>query len=356
MDRPTDELIQRMLAAAAGTSSDRADALIDQARAEAEAEVKELVKSAMKAVLLRRAVDRLEGRQPPAAARPVEEAPAPVPAAPLAEAPLDETPVTETPAPAGCYVYGITRASSPLPPGLRALDGRSPLRAVVYEDLRAVTSAVSLQEFGPASLDERLKDLQWVEEKVRGHDNVLKALVGAGTVIPCRFCTILAGEGDARAVLARGHDAIAKTLESLDGKLEWGVKVLADTRGAPPAAAEPEGDQPTGRSYLMQKKRHGRQREDVVRAANDAAEACHRELSALAAGATVLPTRDRGGARGWHLALNAAYLVPDTDTETFHARVASLSTRHRPQGVRIDLTGPWPPYNFAALDLSEASA
>jgi hypothetical protein len=343
MDGPTDELIQRMLAAVAGTSGERVDSLVEQARAEAESEVKELIKSAMKAVLLRRAVHHLEGRQPPATVRPLDPQLVPQP-----------EPVTDAPARVGCYVYAITRAASPLPPDLRALDGRSPLRAVVYEDLQAVTSAVSLEEFGPPVLDERLKDLQWVEEKVRGHDNVLKTLVAAGTVIPCRFCTILAGEDDVRAVLARARNAISKTLASLDGKSEWGVKLLADTRGASTAAPEPDGGA-AGRSYLMQKKRHGRQREDVVRAADEAAAACHRELSALAAGATVLPTRDRGGGRGWHLALNAAYLVPGDNVETFHARVASLSTQYRAQGVRIDLTGPWPPYNFAALDLSEAA-
>ena len=342
-DRPTDELIQRMLGAIAAGADDRAAALVEEARAEAEAEVKELVKSAMKAVLLRQAVGRLErGTR----------------SAPLPEEPAPPPPVTESRAATGCYVYGITRASSPLPPGLRALDGRSPLRLVTHDDLQAVTSAVSLDEFGPAALDERLKDLQWVEANVRGHDAVLKSLVSAAAVIPCRFCTILAGEDEVRAVLSRAHDAIATTLETLDGKLEWGVKILADTRAAPPAAAddEPDPGQPAGRAYLMQKKRRGRQREEVVRAADEAAAACHRELAALADAATTLPTRDRAGGAGWHLALNAAYLVQVANTETFHAHVASLSRQHRPAGVRIDLTGPWPAYNFAALDLSGGAA
>jgi gas vesicle protein GvpL/GvpF len=93
----------------------------------------------------------------------------------------------------------------------------------------------------------------------------------------------------------------------------------------------------------------------VLRAAQEAAEACHLELSSLAADSALLPTRDRGASRGWHLALNAAYLVPDADTEAFHARVDALARQYRPQGLRIDLTGPWPPYNFAALDLSETA-
>src|SRR5688572_6076846 len=69
MERPTDELVQRLLAAAvaAGAGGD-APRLVDEARAEAEAEIKELVKSAMKAVLLRHVVARLEQLADPHAA------------------------------------------------------------------------------------------------------------------------------------------------------------------------------------------------------------------------------------------------------------------------------------------------
>lgn len=340
MNRPTDELVQRLLAAAAAGAEDRAAPLIDEARAEAEAEVKELLKTALKAVLLRRAVDHLEAgqRQAPAAA-PIESSP---------PGPSDST---------ACYVYAITRSDWGYPPAdLRGLDGRAPLRVVRYDDLQAIAGYVSLDEFGPGAIDERLKDLAWVEQKVRGHDAVVKLLSAAGTVIPCRFCTILPAEEDARAALARHHDAIHQTLNAIDGKREWGVKLVADTRSTT-AAASPEEPEPTGdagRAYLMQKKRRGRQREDVVRAAEAAAETCHRELSLLAADAALLPTRDRGGSRAWHLALNTAYLVPDADAESFQARVEALAQQYRPQGLRIDLTGPWPPYNFVALDLSEA--
>ena len=237
------------------------------------------------------------------------------------------------------------------------------LASVAAGDLQAVVSDVPVAEFGPEVVEERLKNLQWVEEKVRAHDAAVKALSAAGTVIPCRFCTILSGEDEARAALTRHHDAVVRTLGSIDGKTEWGVKLMADTRASASAVAGGTSADPAdvtgeaGRAYLMQKKRTGRQREDVVRAAAGAAEACHRELFALAADAAILPTRDRGGsARGWHLALNAAYLVPDGDADAFHARVAALARQYRTQGLRIDLTGPWPPYNFSALELSEAPA
>jgi hypothetical protein len=349
MDRPTDELVQRLLAALAAGAAGDAARVVAEARAEAEAEVKELIKGAVKAVLLRRAVDHLETG--PGA--PPDPEPEPAPAAEESPAP-DAGPDDRT----ACYVYAITRTSWGTPPAdLAGIDRRSPLRTLRAGDLQAIVSGVSLDDFGPAVLEQRLKDLQWVEEKVRGHDAVAKALSAAGTVIPCRFCTILSGEEEARAALKRHHDAIARTLEALDGKTEWGVKLMADTRAPAPATPEPPEHADAGRAYLLQKKRQTRGRDDAVRAATEAAEACHRELFALSADAALLPTRDRGGAdRRWHLALNAAYLIANNQSDAFHAKVASLAQQYRPQGLRIDLTGPWPPYNFSALNLSEAPA
>ena len=366
MDRPTDEILQRLLAAVAAGDDDAAR-LIESARAEAEAEVKDVIKSAMKAVLLRRAVDYLEAAHPSeereqaTTAQQVEPSKEPAAVEPVV-AHRTAGPATGATA---CYVYGITRTSWGTPPAALVGLGGFRIRTTRHDDLQAITTDVPLDEFGPGAIDERLKDLQWVERNVRGHDGTLKALSEIGTIIPCRFCTILSDEQEARAALGRHRDAIVATLASLDGKKEWGVKLMADTRRSTGGASggdggEGEASGESGRGYLMQKKRQGRQRDDTLRevhrAAAEAAEAVHRELFALSSNAALLPTRDRGGGRGWHLALNAAYLVADADQTAFHAAVADLSRRFHPQGLRLDLTGPWPPYNFAALNLSTAPA
>jgi hypothetical protein len=43
--------------------------------------------------------------------------------------------------------------------------------------------------------------------------------------------------------------------------------------------------------------------------------------------------------------LNAAYLLDSARREDFAAAVTALAGRH--PGVRLELTGPWPPYSFA---------
>ena len=48
---------------------------------------------------------------------------------------------------------------------------------------------------------------------------------------------------------------------------------------------------------------------------------------------------------------NGAFLVPGTSLERLPALISELNGRFEPQGMRFDLSGPWPPYSFApALD------
>ena len=69
---------------------------------------------------------------------------------------------------------------------------------------------------------------------------------------------------------------------------------------------------------------------------------------------TLLELLDRVLDKGVVLTGDITLSVADDGADAFHARVAELAQQYRPQGLRLDLTGPWPPYNFAALNLSDS--
>jgi len=218
MERPTDDLLRRILAAAA-TEADAANVerLVAEARKEAEEEVKGLLKSALKAALLRGAAEQLEAASSFRPHGPLDPAQvSPRPDAHGTPVQVEVGSVAEDAKPAGeaCYVYAITAAG---PQSWLAdtigVDADRPLEFVRHEDLQAVGSPVSLAEFGQSGLDERATDPQWIEEKVRAHDRVIKsAMAAGGAVIPCRFCTVLRGADDVRRLLATHRDAIRATL------------------------------------------------------------------------------------------------------------------------------------------------
>ena len=48
------------------------------------------------------------------------------------------------------------------------------------------------------------------------------------------------------------------------------------------------------------------------------------------------------------MVLNGAYLLDDEHIDEFLAAAAALDDRH--PGLRVGVTGPWPPYSFATVD------
>lgn len=350
---PTNELLKRMLAAIAQASSrEDIERLIETARAQAESEVAEMVKSAIKASLLREVVHQLESDVPVRAQ--IQQ---------YQESRLSDSPTRETDrseddvAPSGptaCYVYAITRD---LPDGWTsdapAIDPAFQIHTVRHRDLQAVISDVPLNAFNQAALDERLAERQWLEEKVRAHDDVVKSVAETATAIPCRFCTVVRGPEDVKSLLAAHYQPILDTIAKLDGRQEWGLRIHFD----PGAVTNDEGPagEPSGKQYLQQRKQHDARRAESQRKARDIAQQCHETLSQIADEANLLAPRTAKGP-GVEL-VNAAYLVRVGQIDQFHQAMDELRIRYGPDGLELVITGPWPPYNFARLDLSlEAAA
>ena len=52
--------------------------------------------------------------------------------------------------------------------------------------------------------------------------------------------------------------------------------------------------------------------------------------------------------RDGDMVLNGVYLVADEDHERFHAELEVLEAEFGSLGVELELTGPWPAYNFVS--------
>jgi hypothetical protein len=52
--------------------------------------------------------------------------------------------------------------------------------------------------------------------------------------------------------------------------------------------------------------------------------------------------------------LNGVYLVPDVAAPTFRDVVDTLADEFDRHGVEVDLSGPWPAYNFVKCSIEAA--
>jgi hypothetical protein len=107
---------------------------------------------------------------------------------------------------------------------------------------------------------------------------------------------------------------------------------------------EHEGE---GSSYLRRRRLERETRTAAGSLASELAERVHARLQDWAIDGITRPPQNRelSGHSG-EMVLNAAYLVDRERTDELRELVAELEEHHRLLGVRIELTGPWPPYNF----------
>ena len=264
-----------------------------------------------------------------------------------------------TPAPAtgdALWTYCVTRAADELPRDATGVAG-SELMRIEDGDLAAMVSRVPLEEFGAEPLRQNLNDLAWLERVARSHEDVLERALAASTIVPLRLCTIYEGEAGVRRMLREEHDALVEALGLLDGRQEWGVKLLVDrdklaeaarSRSAETAALEDDlGAREGGAAYMRRRRLERQVRESADALAQEVAEDVHARLEDWATAAVTRPAqnRDLSGHEG-DMLLNGAYLIGADRVDGLRELVAELEELHRPLGARLELSGPWPPYNF----------
>ena len=305
----------------------RAEALIARAEAEAVAE--------LKAALLR------------AVSADTAAKPAPTPEV----APRARAAAKKPPARAGTllWAYCVARAGDPSPIGRSELGGD--VEWIERGGLMAAVSRVPAAEFGEEALRESLNDLAWLERVARAHESVLERAGERRTIVPLRLCTIFAAVANVESMLEADRPTLTATLERLQDRQEWAVKLLVDPEKLEAVCGD---DDPTtitssGAAYLLGRRAERERRAAADQLGRELAENVHARLQDWAVDAVVNPpqSRELSGHVG-EMLLNGAYLVETARADELRALATELQERHEDVGARIEVTGPLPPFNFVS--------
>ncbi|MFE9392552.1 GvpL/GvpF family gas vesicle protein [Streptomyces sp. NPDC006784] len=242
------------------------------------------------------------------------------------------------------YVYAVTEPlEESLPDGVRGVSGSAPY-TVHHAGLTAVVSRVPEAEFAEQPLRAHLEDLAWLEETARAHQAVVDAVTARTCPLPLRLATVYRDEDGVRRALEEGREEFSAALGRLAGRVEWGVKVYAQRAPEPAAAAAPAT---SGREFLRRRRQQVTSRQNALEAAEELGRTLHAALAGQAEDVREYPAQNPqlSGVPGQNL-LNAAYLLPRERSEEFVESVERLGGHD--STVRVELTGPWAPYSFAA--------
>ena len=263
----------------------------------------------------------------------------------------------------GYYVYCVAEgvAAGELSPGSfpTAIEDDTKLEWVTANDLAALCSPVPLDSYGEEALAERLSDATWTAVRAMRHETVVEYVAKRVSLVPLRFGTIyLERAGIERMLTEKGRE-LAPLLERLRGHEEWGVNVYADraTLMASITSVSPrlremvqqaEAASP-GQSYLMQKKIEAMRVDEARVALNGIIDNIEKKLREQAGDAKRLRILKVEATEHGELKAKFAFLVKRSEFEQFREAAERLAEEHLAAGVRLELTGPWPAYNFTAF-------
>ncbi|MFI0964988.1 GvpL/GvpF family gas vesicle protein [Streptomyces sp. NPDC021080] len=230
------------------------------------------------------------------------------------------------------YVYAICRPfSAALSAELTGVGGIPP-RLLRHGGLIAVVGSVPEREFAAEPLRRRLEDVHWLEATVRAHQGVIDALTAVTSPLPLRLATVLRDDSGVRVMMDERREDFLRTLDRLDGRVEWDVSVYAGS------TADSGLTGTSGKAGSP-----GNSVDEFTRRLHDSLSECAEE-NRLLTPRNPDSTRKASPAEQGEKIFDAAYLVPRADSGEFVERVNGKVGEE--PGMRVELTGPWAAYSF----------
>lgn len=243
------------------------------------------------------------------------------------------------------HAYGLVEADAA--PGLPGgIDG-SEVVLVECGKIAALASVLSQERYGEAAWRDHGQDPRWLEQVAQAHHAVLARVVEEVDVLPLRLPGIYPSLDALRGVLEQHAVAFTEALTAVRAHVEWGAKIFRT--GDKDAAAE-QPPPASGREYLTRRSAQARDRDEAANRRQTVVLDVHEALAHAATHAVVNPPQDSAlSGRREPMMLNAAYLVDRDGGEPFLDLADELQDRLSPEGMTLEISGPWPPYNFAHL-------
>jgi hypothetical protein len=229
----------------------------------------------------------------------------------------------------------------------------------VNDELAALSSQVPLASYSEESLAEHLSDASWTAARAMRHETIAEYVAKRAGIVPLRFGTIFLERDGIAAMLSEKGRELREILVRLRGREEWGVNVFCDqnvllssiTSVSPVLRelTERAAQAPPGQSYLMQKKIETLKVDEARAALNRIIEEIEKSLAGESEDAKRLRVLKVEATEHGELKAKFAFLIKKSDFDRFRDAAESLAQEHQPAGVRLELTGPWPAYNFAQI-------
>ena len=250
------------------------------------------------------------------------------------------------------YLYCLVRSARA--PSLGAapagLPGAGRPRAIdAGGGLWLVAADAPLERYGEKPIERGLRDLAWVSSVAVPHEAVVEHVAKNGTVVPMKLFTLFRSDTRALELVAKRRKRIDRVVERIEGREEWGLRVLLDETAALRRArdeAQAVAPGAPGAAFLLRKKKEHDLAREVIEHARDRADGLFELLAVQADDARRRPPPP--GEVGKRVLLDAAFLLQRKKAKAFQTKVRAEAKKLAGRDYQLTLTGPWPAYTFVS--------
>lgn len=264
-----------------------------------------------------------------------------------------------TPTMKGFYIYCIRPKPAPaLPADTKGVAFTTGIAAFHFRDIEAVVGTFDPTKVNGEEIKNKLlDDPKWAEKNIRRHHGVIDRAFQTGVVIPMKFGTMYKTQKGLGEMLAEYYPKFKNLISRLQDKKEWGVKAHLDHKKFIEGLKKKNKkiQKLEGRRPLMSEGMRWYTERKVGKVIADELEKeIERELRYLVekmerhveqVRLSDAPSNSVQEA-GREMVMNAACLVRNDTVQSFKDLFQGLAKEVTRKGILLELTGPWPPYNF----------
>jgi Gas vesicle synthesis protein GvpL/GvpF len=250
------------------------------------------------------------------------------------------------------HAYGVVPASTRVELPASGIDGAR-VEVAEASGLAALVSRLDGARYGEEVWREHAEDPDWLAAFATQHQGVLGSVAISCDVLPFRIPGMYDDEARLLGVLEAEQDLLRRGLEAVGGHVEWGVQIfLTDLPDQEPA------EQPrSGRDYLRRRSEQAGSRERAAEERRTRVLDAYGTIADASTHSVANPPQDPAlSKRSEPMLLNSAHLVPRGRKEPFFAVLAEVQDELREEGLVVEVSGPWPAYNFVHLATEELEA
>ena len=246
--------------------------------------------------------------------------------------------------PKGTYLYSVIPAEAvdKLKLDVEGIDGAE-VRPLVCGPLAAIVSNAEKTELRPE------------RKNLSAHSAVLRALMDQTSLLPVAFGVVAGSEREVRELLADHESEMVEQLDGVKGRVEMGLRGLLRVPDTFRYFVEKFPDLEKMRDETFSGGNPSREQMiELGQAFSETLEQFQNESADEAEGRLQAVGKVRvNDPRSEEEALNLAVLVPREALDEFTRAVEELAP-NLDENIELQVTGPWPPYNFVDLRIHAA--